>query len=59
MVFASTEHTATGGILCITRKGQVLGVSVSETALVPYIVSTLRDSQLAIELASRLNLPGN
>lgn len=57
-VFASTEHTATGGVLCITRKGQVLHIGLNDAMLVPYIVGQLRDSQLAIELASRLNLPG-
>lgn len=57
-VFASTEHSATGGILCITRKGQVLLVGLNESNLVPYVVGQLRDQQLAIELAARLNLPG-
>jgi clathrin heavy chain len=57
-VFVSTEHSTSGGILCITRKGQVLHVGLNEQNLVPYIVGTLRDQQLAIEIASRLNLPG-
>lgn len=57
-VFTSTEHSASGGVLCITRKGQVLHIGVNDGNLVPYIVGTLRDSQLAIEIASRLNLPG-
>jgi clathrin heavy chain len=57
-VFASTEHTASGGILVVTRKGQVLQVSVNEGALVPYIVGQLRDQQLALDIASRLNLSG-
>lgn len=57
-VFASTEHSSTGGVLCITRKGQVLHIGVNDMNLVPYIVGQLRDSQLAIEIASRLNLPG-
>lgn len=57
-VFASTEHTASGGVLCITRKGQVLHIGLNDAMLVPYIVGQLRDSQLAIELASRLNLAG-
>jgi hypothetical protein len=45
-------------MLCITRKGQVLHVGINENSLVSYIVGQLRDSQLAIEVASRLNLPG-
>ena len=58
VVFVATECAATGGILCITRKGQVLHVGLNDSALVPYIVGTLQDQQLAIEIASRLNLPG-
>lgn len=57
-VFAATVHSTSGGILCITRKGQVLQVSLNENNLVPYVVGQLRDQQLAIDLASRLNLPG-
>lgn len=40
------------------RTGAVLQISVNEATLVPYVVNTLRDSALAIQLASRLNLPG-
>ena len=57
-VFASTEHNATGGIMGITRRGQVLHVGINESNLVPYIVGQLRDQELAIQIASRLNLPG-
>ncbi len=57
-VFAATAHTASGGILGVTRKGQVLQVSINEANLVPFVVGQLRDQQLAIDLASRLNLPG-
>eukprot|EP01031_Cornospumella_fuschlensis_P034493 gene34493-41762_t len=57
-VFAATEHTATGGILGITRKGQVLHVGLNEANLVPFIVGQLRDQQLALELSGRLNLSG-
>lgn len=58
-VFAAVEHTASGGMLGITsRKGQVLLVSLNESALVPYVINTLRDQEFAISLASRLGLPG-
>jgi clathrin heavy chain len=33
-------------------------VGLNEGALVPYIMSQLRDSELALQIASRLNLPG-
>ena len=36
----------------------MLLVGLNEGSLVPYIVSQLRDSELAIAIASRLNLPG-
>jgi clathrin heavy chain len=57
-VFASTEHSTSGGILCITRKGQVLHVGLNEASLVPYVVGQLRDQELAIAVSSRLNLAG-
>jgi clathrin heavy chain len=57
-VFATTEHTASGGILGITRKGQLLHISLNDNFLVPYIVGQLRDQELAIAIASRLNLSG-
>jgi clathrin heavy chain len=56
--FCAVEHTASGGVLAITRKGSVLLVSVNEANLVPYITGTLRDTELAIGVASRLNLGG-
>ena len=57
-IFVTTEHEATNGILCVNRKGQVLGVSVDEQNLVPYILTTLNNKELAFELASRGNLLG-
>ena len=56
--FAATEMTSTGGIMGVTRKGSVVHVAINEANLVPYIVSTLNDQALAIDIASRLNLPG-
>jgi len=57
-VFASTDHSSSGGILGITRKGQLLHVGINESQLVPYIIGQLRDQELAIAIASRLNLSG-
>jgi clathrin heavy chain len=56
--FVATEHTASGGILGITRRGSVIKVDVNENTLVPYIMGQLGDQQLATEIASRLNLGG-
>lgn len=57
-VFASTENKASGGVLAVTRRGQLLHVCINESAVVPYVIGKLGDSDLAIALASRLNLPG-
>jgi len=58
-VFCTTYQESTGSILGITvRKGQVFRISINGQALVPYIVTTLRDNELAIKVAGRLNLPG-
>jgi clathrin heavy chain len=58
-IFVTCPHDSTNGVLGITaRKGQVLQMAINEANLVPYIVTTLRDSQLALQLATRLNLPG-
>jgi hypothetical protein len=58
-VFTACPQTSTGGVLGVTiRKGKVLQMQVNEETLVPYVMNTLRDNQLAIALASRMNLPG-
>lgn len=57
-VFASCQHSETNGMLGLTRKGQVLQFSINKNTMVPYILQTLRDSQLALGVANRLDLPG-
>ena len=57
-MFVTCEHRATSGIIGINRKGQVLSVTVDEDVMIPYILSTLNNPELAIRLASRGNLPG-
>ena len=57
-IFVTTPHDATGGIMGVNRKGQVLCVTVDEANLVPYICEQLSDFQLALRIASRCNLPG-
>jgi len=59
VVFCTASQDATGAMYGITvRKGQVFRIQLNGPALVPYIVSTLRDNDLAIKVAGRLNLPG-
>jgi len=58
-VFCTCSQDSTGAMFGVTvRKGQVFRVQLNGPALVPYIVSTLRDNDLAIKVAGRLNLPG-
>jgi len=58
-VFVTCPQESTGSIFGITvRKGAVYQLGLNRQALVPYIMSTLRDNDLALKLAGRLNLPG-
>lgn len=58
-VFVTCPQDSTGAIFGITvRKGQVFRLQLNGQALVPYILATLRDTDLALKLAGRLNLPG-
>jgi clathrin heavy chain len=50
-ILVTSDHSSTGGVLGITRKGQVLMVALNEAGLVPYVISTLRDTQLALEVS--------
>uniref|UniRef100_A0A7S3Q7D3 Clathrin heavy chain n=1 Tax=Chaetoceros debilis TaxID=122233 RepID=A0A7S3Q7D3_9STRA len=59
VVFCTASQDSTGAMFGITvRKGQVFRIQLNGQALVPYIVSTLRDNDLAIKIAGRLSLPG-
>ncbi|CEH18551.1 clathrin heavy chain [Ceraceosorus bombacis] len=57
-IFVTAEHETTSGIIGINRKGQVLSVSVDEGTIIPYILRTLNNTELAFKLASRGDLPG-
>mmetsp|Transcript_46155 Transcript_46155/g.70589 ORF Transcript_46155/g.70589 Transcript_46155/m.70589 type:complete len:1732 (-) Transcript_46155:57-5252(-) len=58
-VFVTCPQPSTGAIFGITvRRGSVLRIQLNAQAVVPYIVQTLRDTQLALQIAGRLNLPG-
>lgn len=57
-IFVTALHEATGGIIGVNRKGQVLSVCVDETNIVPYITTALSNPDLALRLAVRNNLPG-
>lgn len=57
-IFVTAPHEATGGILGVNRKGQVLSVSVDEDNIIPYINGTLQNPDLALKIAVRNNLAG-
>ncbi|KAK7679481.1 hypothetical protein QCA50_017535 [Cerrena zonata] len=57
-IFVTAEHEASNGMIGVNKKGQVLSVSVDEQTLIPYILNTLNNTELAFKLASRGNLPG-
>ena len=57
-IFVTALHEASGGIIGVNRKGQVLSVSVDEDNLVPYVSNNLSNPELALRLAQRCNLSG-
>lgn len=57
-IFVTAEHETSSGIIGVNRKGQVLSVTVDDETIVPFILNTLKNPELAIKLASRADLPG-
>ncbi|CAK5077015.1 unnamed protein product [Meloidogyne enterolobii] len=54
-IFITTEHN--NGFIGINRDGQVLSFCVDEETIIPYVTGQLQNHNLALKLASRLNLP--
>uniref|UniRef100_A0A1I8GPI0 Clathrin heavy chain n=1 Tax=Macrostomum lignano TaxID=282301 RepID=A0A1I8GPI0_9PLAT len=57
-IFVTVPHEATGGIMGVNRKGQVLSVSLDEDTVIGYVNNNLQNPDLAIKLAGRTGLPG-
>ncbi|KAI0239202.1 Clathrin heavy chain [Massospora cicadina] len=57
-IFVTAEFEELGGIISVNRKGQVFSVSLDGNAVVPYILRSSNNVDLALRLASRCNLPG-
>jgi len=57
-IFVTAEYEIGDGIIGVNKKGQVLSVSVDDSTIIPYILGTLNNTELAFKLASRANLPG-
>lgn len=45
-------------LIIFKKKYQVLSVCVDEKNIIPYILNTLKNQELALRMASRCNLPG-
>eukprot|EP01048_Picozoa_sp_COSAG05_P002188 COSAG05_NODE_84_length_20716_cov_100.586312_2_plen_1571_part_00 len=57
-VFCATPNTNNGGIIAINKQGQVLSVTIDEQNLVPHIATTLQNTEMALRLANKHDLPG-
>ncbi|KAK4337243.1 hypothetical protein RND71_043548 [Anisodus tanguticus] len=57
-IFVTAPYESTSGIIGVNRKGQVLSVCVDEDNIISYITNTLQNSDLALRIAARNNLPG-
>eukprot|EP00055_Hartaetosiga_balthica_P005740 m.17283 g.17283 ORF g.17283 m.17283 type:complete len:1668 (+) comp4760_c0_seq1:19-5022(+) len=57
-IFVSSANRSNGGIIGVNREGRVLTITVDEQNIIPYITNTLKNPQLARDLAVRANLPG-
>ena len=54
-----TTKVSTGGVIGLSAgKGAILKVTLVEANLVPFVMNALKNMPVALELASRLNLPG-
>ncbi|RZC41090.1 clathrin heavy chain, partial [Asbolus verrucosus] len=57
-IFVTAPHEATGGIIGVNRRGQVLSVSVDEDNIIRYVNQMLHNPDLALRIATRNNLAG-
>ena len=46
------------GIIGINKKGQVLSLKVDEQTIIPYLLMTLNNTDLAFKLVRHASLPG-
>ncbi|CAL8108322.1 unnamed protein product [Orchesella dallaii] len=57
-IFVTVPHESSGGIIGVNRKGQVLSVTLNEETVVSYIINSLANQDLAMQVAYRNNLSG-
>ncbi|TLS31239.1 hypothetical protein PpBr36_03780 [Pyricularia pennisetigena] len=57
-IFTTSPDSDSTGIVSINRKGQVLGVTIDDETMIPYLLQNPANTELAIKMASRAGLPG-
>jgi clathrin heavy chain len=57
-IFTTAGDSESSGIIGVNRKGQVLSVSVDDNTIIPYLLRSPENAELAYKLASRAGLPG-
>lgn len=57
-IFVTAEHGATNGIIGVNKRGQVLTAHVDEQTIIPFILTVLKNVELAFNLTSRADFPG-
>ncbi|KAI6378385.1 hypothetical protein MCOR25_002254 [Pyricularia grisea] len=57
-IFTTSPDADSTGIVSINRKGQVLGVTIDDETMIPYLLQNPANTELAIKMASRAGLPG-
>lgn len=57
-IFTTAPDDESSGIIGVNRKGQVLSVSVDENTIIPYLLRSAENAELAYKLATRAGLPG-
>jgi len=56
-ISVTAEHQATSGIIGVARKDQVLSINVDQNMTIPYILSTLNNTEVAFNMASLADMP--
>lgn len=58
ILLLSTSHTASGGIVGVNVKGEVVLFTIAEDKLIPYVKKVLKKFELALQMAVLNNLTG-
>ncbi|KAH9582085.1 hypothetical protein LSM04_004601 [Trypanosoma melophagium] len=58
VVFCGVPYSKTGGLLCVNNQGSVFHVSPNDNGIIPYVKNQMRNTELALRIASSANLGG-